>query len=198
MLEYIFWGLFKGTLGFIFIFAYASFFEWALHKYLMHTLTLPYSFRAHALVHHGLFRADFSYHIQPGVNRKKVTFAWWNAPLMIGLHMPLLLTLGWLFGWSVTVGGVLAMASDYVLYEYIHYCMHVPNGRWVEKTSAFKFVNRHHYIHHRFPLQNLNVVNVLADWVIGTMRKGTDIDLTQDPIVYQNSESRVADPSTSA
>ena len=149
----------------------------------MHTLTLPYSFQAHALVHHGLFRADPTYHLQPGVDAKKVTFAWWNAPLLIGLHMPLLLTLGWLFGWSVCVGGILAMAFDYVLYEYIHYCMHVPQNRWIESTRAFKFVNTHHYIHHRYPYQNLNVVNVLADWVIGTMRTAKDIDLSADPIV---------------
>ena len=193
-LELILWGFAKGTVGFIGLVLYSSFFEWALHKYLMHTLTLPYSFQAHALVHHGLFRADTTYHIQPGVDPKKVTFAWWNAPLLIGLHLPLLLGLGWVFGWSVCVGGLLALALDYALYEYIHYCMHVPRNRWIERTQAFQFVHTHHYIHHRYPYQNLNVVNVLADWVMGTMLAAKDVDLSADPIVNPQAEQELATP----
>ena len=193
-LELILWGLATGTAGFVGIVSYSSFFEWALHKYLMHTLTLPYSFHAHALVHHGLFRADPTYHIQPEVDVKKVKFAWWNAPLLIGLHLPLLLGLGWLFGWSVFVGGLLGLTGDYMLYEYMHFCMHVPSNRWIERTRAFKFVNTHHYIHHRYPYQNLNVVNVLADWVIGTMRTAKDMDLSADPIVNPHVEQELAAP----
>lgn len=195
-LDVILWGLAKGTIVFLGTILYSSFFEWALHKYLMHTRTLSYSFRAHAVVHHGRFRADPTYHVQPGARPKAITFAWWNAPLLIGLHIPLLLGLAWLFGVSIFVGGLLALVLDYAVYEYTHYCMHVPRNRWVERTRAFRFVHTHHYIHHRYHTHNLNVVNVLADWVIGSMRTAHDIDLSGDPIVNPSAQAEVATPST--
>ena len=193
-LELIGWELAKGVAGFTGLIFYASFFEWVLHKYLMHMLLWRYPFQAHALIHHGLFRADSSYHLQRSQDEPKVTFAWWNAPLLVALHLPLLLSLGWLFGWAVFAGGLVAMVSDYMLYEYIHWCMHVPRDRWVERTRAFRFVNTHHYIHHRYPYQNLNVVNVLADWVIGTMRTAKEVDLTADPIVNPQAEQHIVQP----
>src|SRR5262245_14372966 len=53
--------LFSETAAFFCFLAYASFFEWTLHKYLMHTPLWRYPFRAHALVHHGLFRTGTQY-----------------------------------------------------------------------------------------------------------------------------------------
>ena len=49
------------TTAFFCFLVYASFFEWTLHKYLMHTPFWQYPFRAHALVHHGLFRTGDQY-----------------------------------------------------------------------------------------------------------------------------------------
>ena len=53
--------LISETTAFFCFLAYASFFEWTLHKYLMHTPFWQYPFRAHALVHHGLFRTGAQY-----------------------------------------------------------------------------------------------------------------------------------------
>ncbi len=159
----------QGLLGFIGMFAYASFFEWTLHKYFMHSLLWNYPFQAHALVHHGLFRADYSYHLRHEQDKKKVTFAWWNAPGLLLLNVPLLLGLASLFGWSVFWGGMIALALYYALYESLHWCMHVPGNRWVDQTRFFRWLNRHHYLHHRYAFQNLNVVFPLADWVLGSL-----------------------------
>ncbi len=69
--------LLKQRLGFVGFFAFASFFEWGLHKYLMHRPLWDYPFRAHALVHHQVFRADNTYHLRCEADKKrgKVTFA---------------------------------------------------------------------------------------------------------------------------
>jgi hypothetical protein len=73
------------------LFVYASFFEWSLHRFLMHRpLVVSYPFRAHTLTHHRNFRSDASYHLRPDQSRDSLTFAWWNAPLLIGLHIPVL------------------------------------------------------------------------------------------------------------
>lgn len=159
----------KGSVSFSFFFAYVSFFEWTLHKYLMHSQIWNYPFHAHALVHHGLFRADRSYHPQAGVDIRKVTFAWWNAPGLYLLHTPLLFLGVQLFGWSVFWGGTIALFSYYFLYESLHWCMHVPTNRWIERTRTFQWLNAHHFIHHRYAFRNLNVVFPLADWLLGTL-----------------------------
>ena len=62
MHDFIFWlasGILSGTV-------FASFFEWTLHRYLMHRPVgkFDYAFRSHALVHHHVFKADHTYHLQ--------------------------------------------------------------------------------------------------------------------------------------
>jgi hypothetical protein len=165
----VLFGLLKGSLSYVIFFAYASFFEWFLHKYIMHTLNWKYPFTSHALTHHGLFRADFSYHLQREQDKPKVTFAWWNAPALVLLQSPFLFVAAYFFGWAALFGGLLAMVTDYVLYEALHWCMHVPQDRWIERTWVFQWLNAHHHYHHLYPFKNLNVVLPLADWVMGTL-----------------------------
>ena len=159
---------------------YISFFEWSVHKYLMHSLLWPYPFHAHALVHHGLFRADSTYHLQEQ-ERDRVTFAWWNAPVMIIVHLPILTGLSYFFGWSFMAGGLAPMFVYYFLYESLHWCMHVPRNRLIEQTRMFRYLNAHHYLHHRYAYRNLNVVFPFADWILGTLMPVSEMQPTSEP-----------------
>ena len=72
------------------LFVYASFFEWTPYRFVMHRVFLiSYPFRTHTLIHHRDLRNDSSYHLGPNESHESLTFAWWNAPLLIGLHVPL-------------------------------------------------------------------------------------------------------------
>ena len=161
--------LLQQAVGFIGLFTFANFFEWVLHKHLMHSLRWPYPFHAHALVHHGLFRADSTYHLRDKKDAAKVTFAWWNAPGLLLLHLPIIFGLQYLLGWSILWSGLTALACYYALYEYLHWCMHVPADRWLEKTRVFQWIKEHHRLHHAYSLRNLNVFFPLADWVLGSL-----------------------------
>ena len=153
------------------VFAYASFFEWTLHRFLMHRpLVWGYPYRAHALTHHRVFKADTTYHIQQKNDQHDVTFAWWNAPLLIGIHVPVLWGVQCLLGVHVMVAGTAAMSFYYFLYEYLHWCMHVPSNRWFERTGTFRWINAHHLAHHRRMWTNFNVVLPLADFVLRTRK----------------------------
>lgn len=163
------WSLLWGVVGFVGFFSLTSFFEWTLHKYLMHSPLWNYPFHAHALVHHGIFRADHTYHLRREEDKEKVTFAWWNAPGLFLLHLPPLLGLAHFFGWSVWGGGAAALLSYYVLYEYLHFCMHVPRDRRLERMWLFRWLNAHHHLHHQYAFKNLNVVVPLADWLLGSL-----------------------------
>lgn len=168
MNELLLWGL----TGFVGNFAFASFFEWCLHRYVMHRPVgkFRYAFEAHAVVHHHVFKADHTYHLINEKDKEKIPMEWWNGPILISFAALPLIILGLLFSsWPVAVGGVLACCSYYSLYEYIHWCMHLPKNRRVEKPWLFRRLNGHHLLHHRYMHKNFNVVFPLADMILGTL-----------------------------
>ncbi len=157
------------SLGFAVFFAYGSFFEFALHRFVLHRPLLAVGpYRAHALIHHRVFRADETYHLGRPEDLRVVTFAWWHAPALLAIHAPLVFALQWLTGLTLFWGGIVALAGYYGLYEYLHWCMHWPKGRWFERTGVFRWLDAHHRVHHRSYLRNLNVVFPLADLVFRT------------------------------
>jgi hypothetical protein len=164
----IFWGVTGLLVGIVF----ASFFEWVLHKYVMHRPvgSFRYAFRAHALVHHQTFKADHSYHLQNDEDKKTIPMSWWNGPVLIMIAMIPYALVSWLIGvWMFTLGGLLAFALYYGTYEYLHWCMHLPKARRVEKPRLFQRMNGHHLLHHRYMHKNFNVVLPLADLCLGTL-----------------------------
>ena len=66
------------------------------------------------------------------------------------------------------VGAIIAITGYYGTYEYIHWCMHLPKQRRVEKPWVFRRLNGHHLLHHRYMHKNFNVVFPLADYCLGT------------------------------
>lgn len=158
-------------IGFFGNFAYASFFEWTLHRYVMHRPVgkFRYAFETHALVHHHIFKADHTYHLVNEKDKEKIPMEWWNGPVLIALCALPALIVSWVFGsWPVLVGGVIACAAYYGLYEYLHWCMHLPKARRIEKPWIFRRLNGHHLLHHRYMHKNFNVVCPLADLLLGT------------------------------
>jgi len=157
---------------------YTSWAEWTLHRCIMHRrwFVYPHAFKAHMLTHHALWRADYTYHLQPGVPIEKIHMAWWNGPAIVALGgMPaytLALCIGFFFpaaGWAIGLTSVVVFFGYYGVYEYLHWCMHDPKDRWVERQKFFRWLNGHHVLHHRYQDNNLNVVLPLADWLFGTL-----------------------------
>jgi len=165
--DYFFWQ----AIGFLFSVVYCSFFEWTLHKYVMHRplAFFDYPFRKHALLHHHVFKYDHSYHLQEIEDRKTVPMAWWNAPAMFLINSLPILALQALIGHPIFWGALLSMMLYYATYEYLHWCMHVPRKRNVERSGIFFRLNGHHLLHHRYMGKNLNVVLPLTDLLMGTL-----------------------------
>jgi hypothetical protein len=178
MLSFLFWF----SLGFVVWVVVASFFEWLLHRYVMHRPLgkFTYPFKAHAIVHHQTFRADHSYHLHDEADRETIPMAWWNGPALIALAMLPVLPLVWAVGhWGVAAGALLAMSAYYGTYEYIHWCMHLPKQRSIERSGAFFRLNGHHLLHHRYMHKNFNVVLPLADYCLGTLLLRSKVKFAQ-------------------
>lgn len=149
---------------------YGSFFEWLLHRYVMHrTGIITYPYRTHAVVHHGLFGSGKDYQLQRQEDKKLVTMAWWNAPVLLLINVPAALGAWWLSGTWWAFGAFMGtLLVYYGLYEYLHWCMHVPAQRWFQKMGFFRWLDRHHRLHHLLPDRNLNVVLPVADLILRT------------------------------
>lgn len=168
MFNFIIWCVAGLTVGVVF----ASFFEWTLHRYVMHrpVWKFRYAFQAHAVVHHQVFKSDATYHLIDEKDKETIPMAWWNGPVLILIGMIPFALISWSLGqWGLTVGGFVAFGSYYGFYEYIHWCMHLPKARRVEKPQWFRKLNGHHLLHHRYMHKNFNVVFPLADFILGTL-----------------------------
>ena len=149
----------------------SSFFEWTLHRYVMHRPVGPfvYPFRAHALVHHRIFRADHTYHLVNPADRTTIPMAWWNGPVLALIAAIPAIPLALAFeDWTIYWGAACGTGVYYCVYEYIHWCMHLPKARRVEQSGLFRRLNGHHLLHHRYMHKNFNVVLPLADVLLGT------------------------------
>jgi len=168
MQQTIFWI----ALGFSLATIYASFFEWTLHKYFMHRPMggFTYPFERHTLVHHRIFRADPSYHLRREEDKHTIPMTWWNGPalVMVGIT-PFIIAACCGAGWAIVCGALPACIGYYLAYEYIHWCMHLPRRRYVERSGIFFRLNGHHLLHHRYMHRNFNVVLPLADRCLGTL-----------------------------
>jgi hypothetical protein len=160
------------AIGFVIAAAYASVFEWILHRYLMHRPfgKFRYPYERHALIHHRVFRADHTYHLIHQKDAKTIPMAWWNGPALIAVGVQPFVLASWLSGkWGILVGAGMVCMGYYAAYEYIHWCMHLPKKRHMERSGIFFRLNGHHLLHHRYMGKNFNVVFPLADLCFGTL-----------------------------
>lgn len=178
MESFLLW-TFAGFLGGL---VFGSFVEWSLHRFVMHK-PIPgfeYPFRTHALIHHQKFKADHTYHVMHEEDKEIIPMAWWNGPAIVSACMLPAIVVAWLTGhWSITVGALIAFGAYYGAYEYMHWCMHLPKKRSIERTGIFFRLNGHHLLHHRYMHKNFNVVLPLADLCLGTLLLRSKVSFAQ-------------------
>lgn len=162
--------LWPQAVAFVAVVLYGSFFEWTLHKYFMHRRAfIPYPFELHALIHHKIFQADETFHAQNEKMKEHVTFVPRDYLILLCVNAPVFFAFEWITGISIVVGGSLAILSYLLMFDFLHWTFHVPNNHVYEKLGPFRWIKRHHLLHHKYQNRNLNVVFPLADLVLGTL-----------------------------
>ncbi len=170
------------TAGFAIGIVFASFFEWTLHRFLMHRPMggFDYAFKAHGIVHHQTFKADHTYHLIRESDKELIPMAWWNGPVLIAVcQMPFAVAAYLLGNWAFVIGSLVASCAYYGAYEYLHWCMHLPRRRNIERSGIFFRLNGHHLLHHRYMHKNFNVVFPLADLCLGTLLLRSKVHFAQ-------------------
>ncbi|MBU6452965.1 MAG: hypothetical protein KGS72_14365 [Cyanobacteria bacterium REEB67] len=150
-----------------------SFIEHQVHVRMMHQknflarFTDKYQkvYEAHAINHHGHYSAKmFSDEpVAPGED-KEIRLTVHKAPMKV---LPLALLIA-LVSWQ---GGLILMAVavfHHWAWNKIHLEMHKPEDRGFSHWPLYKFLARYHWLHHKYPNRNMNVVFPFADYVLGT------------------------------
>jgi len=156
---------------------YCSIFEWTLHRFFMHRNFLgifKYPYERHTVVHHHVFKADETYHLQKESDKETIPMAWWNCFVLAAVGTVIPLKVGLALGYPIAIPAtaVCVIFAYYGVYESIHWCMHLPRPerkRLMERCVPFRWLNGHHILHHRYMGKNFNVVLPLADLCFGTL-----------------------------
>jgi hypothetical protein len=149
-----------------------SFIEHQVHSRLMHrrnflssrTASFKRVFEAHALVHHQHYLKIFTDEPVPPGEDKEIQLTVHKAPFKT---LPVALLIGLVSWQGVLVFWATAMFHHWA-WNKIHLEMHKPEERGFSKWPIYKFLARHHYLHHRYQDKNFNVVFPLADYIMGT------------------------------
>jgi len=166
---------------FIFSCIVMSFFEHQVHSRLMHRrnflsgrmASVKRMFEAHALVHHKHYAKIFCDEpVAPGED-KEIRLTVRKAPIKAMPIAALIAPVSW-EGAAVFVA---AMTFHHWAWNKLHLEMHKPEQRVFSTWSIYKFLARHHCLHHIYPGKNFNVVFPLADYVLGTSVRANEADL---------------------
>jgi len=156
------------------VFLLCNFFEWWVHRYVMHRPRKDRGSRAiytrHTLMHHQFFtdnemrfadHRDWRVTVFPPF--ALVTFIMMSAPVALLAGLAFTANVGWLL--ICTTTGV------YLTYEFMHFCCHVDDNWFVRNMPFVNTIRRHHRAHHNQSImmeRNMNLTFPIADALLGT------------------------------
>ena len=148
---------------------YGSFFEYYWHRFFMHKPRFPHqAFKGHTIVHHGLYKGEVDYFCREDRHPEHILLKPYAFPGIVLMHVPIMLFINHFIP-NTFIGAVTAMIAYFVVYEYLHFNMHVPRGRFIERFGWFQFLRTHHRLHHTHYQKNFCVLLPLADLMCGTL-----------------------------
>jgi hypothetical protein len=151
-----------------------NFYEWWMHKYVMHRLRDVFALRAiydrHTRQHHQYF-TDNDPTIST-VREFRIVFFPWRVLAVLTAGGGLV---AWLVGVLVSANAgyvtFITMVGQYMVYETFHFCCHIPDNAFVRNMPFVNTIRRHHAAHHNMGIMmhcNMNLTFPVADWAMGT------------------------------
>jgi hypothetical protein len=159
-----------------------SFVEWWVHRRVMHRHLpalvyrlapyLEHAYRNHAVLHHRVFYSV--YDDEPDEDGRELNLRFHvRDNVAANLFLAPLHALYLLLNPLGSLALVLLITAYMFAWNALHVEMHIPSNRWYFRHGVFRFLNRHHFLHHVRPHRNFNVVLPLADYLIGTVARPT-------------------------
>lgn len=164
-----------------------SFIEYFFHAYLMHRRVLPESlyrrvpafdrlYREHALGHHVRYHATFEEYKDSEVYEGNLEIKFSNALIGTLIALPFLI-LYWIYVSPVfPIILTMTLFLGRLVWNKVHREMHHPKRPWWAQSGIFKFLVRHHFIHHQRSDKNFNVMIPFADYVLRSSAGPTEAE----------------------
>ena len=170
---------------------FISFGEFMIHRHLMHRQRLPSwlyqvlpdlraQFKNHAVLHHGTYYREFDHEPDPAGKTFNVRILWGDSLRLIVTFLPLMTGLWFLVSpfSAATFLGMLVLHN--LMWGVVHMQMHLPQEDcWFANTRYFRFISRHHFMHHQQTGKNYNVVVPFADFVLGRVARPRPSDVRE-------------------
>jgi hypothetical protein len=147
-----------------------SFLEHVIHRNLMHKRTFlsdrftafKKMFEHHAVLHHVEYSKIFSDEPVPPKEDRHIRLSMSEGALE-ALPFCILFAIISIPGAIIFMGIV---CTHHFIWNQIHLEMHKPQKRFFSDWPIYKHLARHHYLHHKYPSKNFNVVLPIADYLI--------------------------------
>jgi hypothetical protein len=164
----------------VFSYVLLSFLEHFIHRNLMHLHKLPklvyklvphfnIVYSDHAVEHHGRFYKEFDWEPDEVGRHVNLVIRVQDSAFMAVAFSPLLALMA-LFSPILFVSFCAVGAAHNRIWGIIHKEMHIPDDRnFFKRWGVYRFLARHHFMHHVRPLKNMNVVVPFADFVLGSV-----------------------------
>jgi len=154
----------------------ANFNEWRIHRHILHRRSWPLQvlFDRHTPEHHVVFVHDDMAMRSNREFRLVLIPAYGILAIFVGI-LPITIAL-WLVAPNVALLFVASSMGYVVAYEWLHLAYHLPADSRIGRSSLVTHLRSHHAMHHTPELMqrwNFNVTVPLADWVLGTVYRGT-------------------------
>ncbi len=164
---------------FVFSCILMSFVEHQVHARLMHRRSVERfkkTFEAHAILHHKIHYPDIfcDEPVPPGED-KEIRLTVRKAPIKA---LPVAAIIA-LVSWQGALILMAVVTMHHWIWNQIHLEMHKPVGRGFSNWPIYKFLARYHWMHHKYPYKNFNVVFPLADYVLGTHVRASEAELQE-------------------
>jgi hypothetical protein len=130
------------------------------------------TFEAHAIDHHGHYSKIFSDEpVAPGEDRE-IRLTVRKAPIKA---LPVAVAISFV-SWVGALIFIAVVTFHHWVWNKIHLEMHKPEHRRFSNWKIYKFLAAYHWLHHRYPNKNFNVVFPFADYVLGTCAVPDEVD----------------------
>ena len=155
-------------------FLMCNFFEWWIHRYIMHRPSKIPLFRAvysrHTLMHHQFF-TEHEMRFAGHHDWRVTFFPPYSLVVFTLMSIPAALVLGWLLSPNVGWLFISTTTSMYLIYEFMHFCCHIDENWFVRNMPFVNTLRRHHTAHHNQNImmeRNMNLTFPIMDWLFGT------------------------------
>ena len=155
-----------------------SFIEHQVHARLMHKASIPAfkkTYMAHALDHHKHYSEKFYDEPVPPGEDKEIQLTVRKAPIKA---LPFAIVIS-LISWVGGLMFILVVTMHHWIWNKIHLEMHKPEARGFSRWPIYKMLAQYHWLHHRHPNKNFNVVFPFADFILGTNIKATPREMEE-------------------